>query len=81
MSETSTITPATGEQGGQLTLHLARAALRNGNSLSGPMRAATARNSGSMRTEQAVAKLGRRLAQHRGLTPVGRLPDELGAAA
>ncbi|GAA1272914.1 hypothetical protein GCM10009609_40010 [Pseudonocardia aurantiaca] len=42
---------------------------------------AIARSSGSMRTEQAVAKLGRQLVRHRRLAPVALLLDELGAAA
>jgi len=42
---------------------------------------AIARSSGSVRTERAVAKLGRQLARHRRLAPVALLLDELGAAA
>jgi hypothetical protein len=42
---------------------------------------AIARSSGSMRTEQSVAHLGRQLARHRRLPPVGLLLDELGGAA
>jgi tetratricopeptide (TPR) repeat protein len=41
---------------------------------------AIARSSGSTRTEQTVAQLGRQLARHQRLAPVAELLDELGTA-